>query len=42
MSCPNCGDIALAHHVCSSCGVYKGKEVIEIPEEDTEEKEGVE
>lgn len=28
--CPNCGSRVLAHHVCPSCGHYKGKEVIVI------------
>ena len=27
-SCPNCGAMSLPHHACSSCGQYKGKEVI--------------
>jgi large subunit ribosomal protein L32 len=29
-SCPNCGDAVLPHHVCPSCGHYKGKQFIEI------------
>jgi ribosomal protein L32 len=29
--CPKCGEPSLQHHVCSACGFYKGKEVIEIP-----------
>lgn len=40
MSCPNCGDLSLPHKVCSSCGTYKGKEVLTIKaksEETTEE-----
>lgn len=27
--CPNCGEQKLAHRVCSNCGFYKNKEVIE-------------
>ncbi|MFO7813127.1 MAG: 50S ribosomal protein L32 [Pelovirga sp.] len=27
-TCPNCNEIKLPHRVCSSCGNYKGKEVI--------------
>ena len=23
--CPNCGEFALAHTVCTACGYYKGK-----------------
>ncbi len=30
VSCPNCGDHILPHHVCSSCGTYKEHEVIKI------------
>lgn len=30
MSCSNCGDLTLPHKVCSSCGTYKGLEVIAI------------
>lgn len=29
-SCTNCGDAQLPHHVCSTCGHYKGKQVMEI------------
>lgn len=31
--CPKCGEPKLPHHVCPSCGQYKGREVVEIPEE---------
>ncbi|MGY8997194.1 MAG: 50S ribosomal protein L32 [Alphaproteobacteria bacterium] len=27
--CPNCGEIKLPHHVCSSCGFYRDREVTE-------------
>ena len=27
--CPNCGELKLPHHVCGSCGYYKGREVSE-------------
>ncbi len=27
--CPQCHEPKLPHHVCSECGYYKGKEVIE-------------
>ena len=29
--CPQCSEPMLMHKVCSSCGYYKGTEVIEIP-----------
>lgn len=29
-SCPNCKDTVLPHHVCPTCGHYKGKLMLEI------------
>jgi large subunit ribosomal protein L32 len=26
--CPNCGEMAIPHRVCPSCGQYKGREII--------------
>ncbi len=26
--CPNCGSAKLSHHVCPSCGHYKGRQVL--------------
>ncbi len=37
ISCPNCGDNALPHKVCASCGTYKGREVIEVSMDDDTE-----
>lgn len=28
--CPNCGAAKLAHHVCSSCGHYKGRQILKL------------
>ncbi len=30
--CPNCGELKLSHHICSHCGYYSGKPVIEEKE----------
>lgn len=27
-SCPNCKAAMASHHVCQSCGYYKGKEIV--------------
>jgi large subunit ribosomal protein L32 len=27
--CPNCGELKRPHHVCSACGHYDGREVLE-------------
>ncbi len=27
--CPECGEAKMPHRVCPSCGMYKGKQVIE-------------
>jgi large subunit ribosomal protein L32 len=36
-NCKNCGAHILPHHVCGSCGTYKGREVIVIKASKTEE-----
>ena len=28
IKCSNCDSLAQPHHVCPSCGYYKGKEVV--------------
>jgi large subunit ribosomal protein L32 len=28
--CPQCGELRLPHHVCPSCGNYKGVQVVEV------------
>jgi large subunit ribosomal protein L32 len=30
-NCSNCAAIVLPHHVCPSCGYYKGKEIVAAP-----------
>jgi len=38
IDCPSCGGEKIRpHHVCPSCGQYKGKQEIEIVEEEVEE-----
>jgi large subunit ribosomal protein L32 len=27
--CANCGEMKRPHHICSSCGYYDGREVVE-------------
>ena len=39
MNCPSCGAPALPLHVCPECGVYKGKQVFEIKEDEAVEEE---
>jgi large subunit ribosomal protein L32 len=29
-SCPQCGEARLPHHVCPSCGTYKGRTIIDV------------
>ena len=36
VTCPNCGELTLAHRVCRNCGYYKGKEVVAVKEEKSE------
>jgi large subunit ribosomal protein L32 len=33
VQCNNCGEMRLSHHVCPSCGHYKGREVITVKED---------
>lgn len=32
-TCPWCGEPKRPHHVCLSCGTYRGKQVLEVEEE---------
>jgi len=36
--CPKCKEPILAHRVCSSCGYYNGKDILEV-EKKAKEKE---
>ncbi|MCH7588380.1 MAG: 50S ribosomal protein L32 [Chloroflexi bacterium] len=30
LTCTNCGEKHLPHHICPNCGHYDGREIIEI------------
>ncbi len=32
--CENCDEVKQSHVVCSSCGFYKGKQVLEVKQQD--------
>lgn len=32
ITCPACGESKLPHRVCPHCGVYKGKQVVQVIE----------
>ena len=32
-TCPQCGEAKLPHRACSSCGTYKGRDVLENDED---------
>lgn len=34
INCPNCGEKTLLHRICPNCGFYKGKEVVNMEEEE--------
>jgi len=29
-ACPNCGANQQSHHVCTACGMYKGRKVLSV------------
>ncbi|MCB0322320.1 MAG: 50S ribosomal protein L32 [Bdellovibrionales bacterium] len=29
-SCPNCGGSVKSHHVCLSCGQYRGRQLLQV------------
>jgi large subunit ribosomal protein L32 len=29
-ACPSCGELKRRHHMCPSCGVYRGQQVVEV------------
>ncbi len=31
--CPKCGEYNLPHRVCSACGMYRDKQIIEVSED---------
>ena len=33
VACSQCGQLMRAHHVCKSCGTYRGRQVIEMDEQ---------
>lgn len=36
--CPQCGAPTLPHIVCSSCGMFKGRQVLKLKSKETKEK----
>lgn len=32
-TCSNCNSLVQPHHVCASCGYYKGKSIVAAPQE---------
>ncbi|MEE8317628.1 MAG: 50S ribosomal protein L32 [Candidatus Omnitrophota bacterium] len=36
--CPNCKSPKLPHRVCSVCGYYKGRQVVQIKKKEEKEK----
>ena len=40
VTCKNCGELHIAHRVCTSCGYYKGVPVIQIKQKVSKKDEG--
>ena len=32
--CPHCGELKAPHHVCQSCGYYRGRQIFVIKEKE--------
>ncbi|MBF0343741.1 MAG: 50S ribosomal protein L32 [Nitrospirae bacterium] len=32
--CPDCGALKMPHRVCSSCGMYDGRSILEVVEKE--------
>lgn len=32
MECPNCGNAKMLHRACPSCGHYRGRQVMDVPD----------
>lgn len=30
VECPNCGELKRPHHICTACGHYDGREVVDV------------
>ncbi|HVF98288.1 MAG TPA: 50S ribosomal protein L32 [Chloroflexia bacterium] len=35
VECPQCHNPRLPHHVCPSCGTYRGRQVLQVKEADS-------
>lgn len=33
-SCSKCGEVKISHHICPTCGTYKGDQVIDFSKKD--------
>lgn len=33
-ACPECGELKLRHHLCNACGMYRGKQILEVATEE--------
>ncbi len=36
VECPQCHNMRMPHHVCPSCGTYRGRQVLEVKTADTQ------
>ena len=37
--CSDCGAIKLSHHLCLTCGSYRGRQIIEVERDDVNEED---
>ena len=36
VECNECGELKLRHHICSSCGFYRGRKIVDVGSEQEE------
>lgn len=37
--CPDCGELKLSHHICTSCGMYRGVQILKAKQQEESESE---
>jgi large subunit ribosomal protein L32 len=38
--CPHCGAVAVRHQVCASCGMYRGRQIVDVAKKGAKKSAG--